>query len=110
VDTQKGIVVPFSEQWQRRIKMLRTTDGKQESLWTRDQWTGDYICAVCSKFREGRLVCCPVSPYLSFDEFVEQYWGKEDVPTGVAKEFYEDYQLSGCSSLDDYIKDTRDEM
>ena len=87
--------------------MLRTTDGKQESLWTRDRWTGEYICAVCGAPRNGREVCCPVAPHLSFDEFVEQYWGKEDVPRAIAKEFYEDYLLSDCKDLDDYIEDTR---
>jgi hypothetical protein len=93
--------------------MLRTSNGEQESLWTRDRWTGNYICAVCGALREGRATCCPVAPYLSFEDFVEQYWGKEDVPTGIAKEFYEDYQLSDCAGLEEYIKDTRssaDEM
>jgi len=87
--------------------MLRTTNGKQESLWTRDRWTGDMICAVCGGKWTGKKVCCPVAPHLSFDEFVEQYWGKEDVPVAIAKEFYDDYLHSDCKDLKDYIEDTR---
>lgn len=89
--------------------MLRTGDGQQESLWTADYVLGTSICAVCGALREGRLTCCPVAPYISFEDFVEQYWGKVDIPTATARSFYEDYQLSDCSGLDDYIKDTRDE-
>lgn len=88
--------------------MLRTTDGKEQSLWTSDYVAGKYICAVCGAPRDGRLVCCAVAPYLSFEDFMEQYWGKEDVPQAIAKEFYEDYLLSDCLSLEDYIKDTRE--
>ena len=89
--------------------MLRTTDGNQESLWTIDRWTGDHVCAVCGAPWSGVNICCPVAPYVSFEDFVEQYWGKEDVPKSIAREFYEDYQLSDCSGIEDYIKDTREE-
>lgn len=89
--------------------MLRTRDSEQDSLWTWDSWTGNSVCAVCGAPREGRRTCCPVAPYLSFEDFADQYWGKEDVPIGIAKEFYEDYQLSDCARLEDYIKDTREE-
>jgi len=88
--------------------MIRTTHNGKDYLWTADAWTGDWICAVCGALRTSDA-CCPVSKYISYNDFKEQYFEKEDVLDAVAKEFYEDYLLGDYQSLDDYIKDTKGE-
>lgn len=75
--------------------------------YTRDKWTGELICAVCTDPVEMGDECCPTSPYISREDFKQQYFkGDEDVPMGIVKEFHEDYLHSNYNNLEEYIEAT----
>ena len=75
--------------------------------WIRDYATGVTICAVCGKAKGNRETCCPTSPYVSYDDFVEQYFGKDaDVPRAIAREFWDDYLTGNHRSIAAYKKAT----
>lgn len=89
-----------------------------DNKWTRDHRTGETICAVCGAPKGTKKNCCKVAPFVSFDEFFKVYFPgatmiraeaiDEDhyIPRALARNFYEDYSLSECASLQEYINQT----
>jgi len=116
-DKDKGIYSQLSPgSVSRKIKFYRKTNSRRNpTRWITDT-TGEVVCAVCGRPKRGRTKCCRVAPSVSFERFVERYFpgaqmnDPEDenyVSGATAREFYEDYRLSNCRSLSEYIKETQ---
>lgn len=89
-----------------------------KTKWIRDYY-GEACCAVCGMKKSaarrdpsGTLQCCPVTEDpVSREEFKDLYFGDDPTVTpGIVSEFYEDYCIGNYASVDDYIKDTVEEL
>lgn len=82
------------------------------AMWVLDYLTGEIICKVCGKKKGDRTRCCRTAPYISFETFYKKYFkgeGSEEVPYSTRREFYDDYRMSDCRSLQAYIEQTTEE-
>lgn len=82
--------------------------------YTRNYLADETICAICGAPVKYGEKCCNTAPYISFDEFCKRYFpdssndpaNENYLPHRTAKEFHQDYLLSECKSLDQYIAET----
>ena len=78
----------------------------QMTIWTRDKHSGSVICGVCGEIKNNETECCKTAPWISFNKFKSKYFNDQKVNNFTAQNFHEDYLLSKCESLDQYIKET----